>query len=521
MVRVARAVCAALLLTLPGSVGAADTPTLAGNWKVYIETGKDSDPWWLLKLENKDDKWTATVTPADKVPTAKVDNVGVDKDGLRFTLLTDKQTLTFQIKTPANAGDKLYGLAHAEPNFVPVHLERTTLTTLDSYELDKEYVQKNTGDTKVIRVAMRLMDQAADKKAKPEEVRAWADKAVKTAELYGAPYQRLVIMTIAQILTDQEGYAKVAVTYARQAERLLDPKEKKATINKVLETLAAALDKDGKADEAKEVRARLKKTDLEKPEPFAGRKGKSERVVLVEMFTGAECPPCVAADKAFDALGKTFKPSEVILLQYHLHIPGPDPLTNPDTISRSRFYKDAVDGTPTLLMNGKLGPDAGGPAERGPEVFDACAEALETLLEQPAGAKIKLTAKQTDTKIDIDAEVTEATKSGEDVRLRLVLVEDEVSYTGGNKLPVHHHVVRAFAGSTTGTVVKGKTTKTSQTIDLDDVRKEANDHLDNYAKKNPFPNKERPLELKKLKVVAFVQDDDSGEIIQAAQVDVK
>ena len=131
----------------------------------------------------------------------------------------------------------------------------------------------------------------------------------------------------------------------------------------MLETLAAALDKDGKADEAKEVRARLKKTNLDKPEPFAGRKGKSDRVVLVEMFTGAECPPCVAADKAFDALGKTFKPSDVILLQYHLHIPGPDPLTNPDSISRSRFYKDAVDGTPSILMNGKPGPDGGGPAE--------------------------------------------------------------------------------------------------------------------------------------------------------------
>ena len=51
--------------------------------------------------------------------------------------------------------------------------------------------------------------------------------------------------------------------------------------------------------------------------------------VLVELFTGAECPPCVAADLAFDALGKTYKPTDVVLLEYHLHIPGPDALTNP------------------------------------------------------------------------------------------------------------------------------------------------------------------------------------------------
>jgi len=39
-----------------------------------------------------------------------------------------------------------------------------------------------------------------------------------------------------------------------------------------------------------------------KPEAFAGRKGKSDRGVLVEVFTGAECPPCAAVDLAFDGL---------------------------------------------------------------------------------------------------------------------------------------------------------------------------------------------------------------------------
>ena len=56
-----------------------------------------------------------------------------------------------------------------------------------------------------------------------------------------------------------------------------------------------------------------------------------KRVVVVELFTGAECPPCVSADVAFDALLETYKPNEVVLLEYHLHIPGPDPLTNADS----------------------------------------------------------------------------------------------------------------------------------------------------------------------------------------------
>ena len=50
------------------------------------------------------------------------------------------------------------------------------------FDLDKEYVQRTNGEAQVVRAALELLQQAAAKKAKPEEVRAWADKAVKTAE---------------------------------------------------------------------------------------------------------------------------------------------------------------------------------------------------------------------------------------------------------------------------------------------------------------------------------------------------
>ena len=235
---------------------------------------------------------------------------------------------------------------------------------------------------------MELLEAAGEKKAKPEEVRAWADKAAKTAEMYGPRWQRQTILAIAQLLSDQEGFANIAVTYARQAERLLDPKDKPRVQKQVLEVLAKALEKAGKADEAKEVVECAKKIDISlKPEPFAGRKGKSDRAVVVELFTGAECPPCVAADMAFDALGKAFKPSEVILLQYHLHIPGPDPLTSPDTISRSRFFGKDLRGTPTLFINGGKGPPGGGSADDAEDKFDEYVSAIEPLLETPAARK--------------------------------------------------------------------------------------------------------------------------------------
>ena len=44
--------------------------------------------------------------------------------------------------------------------------------------------------------------------------------------------------------------------------------------------------------------------------------------------------------------------TELIGLQYHLHIPGPDPLTNKDSMARQQYYGDEIGGTPTVFFNG-------------------------------------------------------------------------------------------------------------------------------------------------------------------------
>ena len=46
-------------------------------------------------------------------------------------------------------------------------------------------------------------------------------------------------------------------------------------------------------------------------------------------------------------------------------------------------------------------------------------------------------------------------------------------------------------------------------------------YLEDFAKETPFPSKHRPLELKKLLVVAFVQDDATRKVLQATQVEVQ
>src|SRR5439155_11939033 len=127
-------------------------------------------------------------------------------------------------------------------------------------------------------------------KAKPAEVRGWAEKAFKAGEPYGVRWQRDLAIRFARSLIGQEAFAPIALEQARRAERLLDAKSPPATQLQALELLAAALRKAGREDEAKEIQPRLAKLEAQdyleyaktmppfKPGKFAGRKGKSYRV---------------------------------------------------------------------------------------------------------------------------------------------------------------------------------------------------------------------------------------------------
>ena len=112
----------------------------------------------------------------------------------------------------------------------------------------------------------------------------------------------------------------------------------------------------------------------------------------MELFTGAQCPPCVAADVAFDALLTTYKPAEFIGLQYHLHIPGPDPLTNRDSVARENYYGSEVQGTPSTFFNGHSEAGGGGSMANSEAKYAAYRTIIDKALETKTVAKIALSA---------------------------------------------------------------------------------------------------------------------------------
>jgi hypothetical protein len=367
--------------------------------------------------------------------------------------------------------------------------------------------------------------------ANVEQISGTVATLMKSAEPYGPIWKDELKHRVLTSLKGKKAYAEFLLPMAEEAEKALTdstPLERRAIIASTIAESAEAL---GKADLA--AAARKKSDEIEskldaeyhekvppfKPEPFAGRKeGSGDRVVLLELFTGAQCPPCVAADVAFDALIDTFKAPELITLQYHLHIPGPDPLTNNDSAARAKYYAD-LRGTPSTYFNGEAKSGGGGGMANAESKYQQYRDVIKPMLAGKKQAEIELKAKRESDVISIQASA-KALEPKEDgkYRLRFAVIEDVVKYVGGNSLRFHHHVVRAMPGGAEGVALEGGKGDAEFTVNLAETRSEIAKYLAEFEKQRPFPNALPPVKLENLSVVAFVQDDSTKEVLHAVIV---
>lgn len=256
---------------------------------------------------------------------------------------------------------------------------------------------------------------------------------------------------------------------------------------------------------------------------FAGEKvparkpGDGNRVVLCEIFTGATCPPCVAADLAGGGLEAIYEPSEVIVVRYHQHIPGPDQLTVPDGLKRFDYYQ--AEGTPHIRFNGKE-VSAGGYTEHTPDTFASFKQVVEPTLTEQVGVNISVEATAANGKINLAAKANGLATIPPDCKLRLLLVEDSIKMLARNGIRSHEWIVRAMPGGVDGIAAKESGWEFSETIDLLELKTSLAQYLVDYEAKRRTEFKDKPLDLAKLHVVAFVQNDRNKEILQAIAVPV-
>jgi tetratricopeptide (TPR) repeat protein len=281
--------------------------------------------------------------------------------------------------------------------------------------------------------------------------------------------------------------------------------------------------------------AKLDEMYLAKPKPFqpghytrpAAPTGKT---VLAELFTGAECVPCVAADLAFDGLTERFDRQSVAVLVYHLHIPGPDPMTNDDTEARAKVYE--VKATPTAVIDGAALPASGGSAAMAERAFNEYKGKIEPrLAAKPLASLTGIKAKLSGETISVTGDVTLSPDfaAGSTAALHVVLVEDSIRYVGANGVRFHNFVVRKLMGTPAGTPLTkaGAKTPFSESVSLSSVTTSLDAYLDKYEKtrsqRTPFTFKDRvdTLDPKKVLVVVFAQDEKTKEILQSVVVTVE
>jgi thiol-disulfide isomerase/thioredoxin len=238
------------------------------------------------------------------------------------------------------------------------------------------------------------------------------------------------------------------------------------------------------------------------------------KTVLAEIFTGSECPPCVAADLGFDGLIESVPGQYLAILEYHRPIPRPDPIMNPATGARQKFY--GVNSTPSTFFDGeaKLG-GGGGRANAENKYNQYLAEITPRLSEAPA-TTLKAKAALSGDSVKVDVTIDKPAAGAE---VHVVLVQNEVPYKGSNGIVFHKLVVRD---------IRTVTPEAPQAVfDLTASEKAADAYLTEFEKTyTRIPNfkwAERHFKISRtgLKVVVFAQDPQTKKVHNAVTVDVK
>ena len=256
-----------------------------------------------------------------------------------------------------------------------------------------------------------------------------------------------------------------------------------------------------------------------KPEPYQPAvASKINRVVLLEMFTGSGCGPCVSADLAMDAVIERYPSNLIVPVAYHENIPQPDPMVVSGGEGRREYYK--IRGVPTFNIDGALGRLGGGARANTPGTYSSYIAKIDKELAVPATAVINLAAIGEGDLVSVTASVSKLASKSKDLRLHLLLVERELRFMGENGIRFHPMVVRAMAGDKgAGIPIKGNGT-TKYTFNLAAIREDVVSTLkaeiekrratqppgamprDFAADGHAFTN----IEPAALSVVAFVQD---------------
>ncbi len=220
----------------------------------------------------------------------------------------------------------------------------------------------------------------------------------------------------------------------------------------------------------------------------------SQRLVLIEHFTQASCPPCAPANEAAEPILQA-NTDKVVAIKHQVSFPGYDPMNehNPNEIlSRRNYYN--VRSVPSTTIDGD-GP--GSPYNL------ITQESIDAAAAIPAGFEINLTHKinKTFDGVDVQMEITATQASSGTYKAHIVVIEKEINYAtapGTNGEKDFYNVAKKFLPSVSGTNLPSDwEVGDKQTVNA------------SWTFENVF-------DLEQIAVVAFVQDNRGLGVSQAA-----
>lgn len=249
------------------------------------------------------------------------------------------------------------------------------------------------------------------------------------------------------------------------------------------------------------------------PEHFQPTSEWKGKTVLAELFTGSECPPCVAADLGFDGLIDAYDTKYLAVLEYHLPIPRPDPIMNHATKKRASYY--GVKSTPTTFFDGEDKHGGGGGRSRGKFKFNQYTGEIKSRINE--APEVRLTVGAALNGEDVKIEYT-VDKEIENADYNIVLVQKEEKYRGSNGIVFHKMVVREFISLDPASLKTGQLK-----INIPEVERAGATRLADYEKERSFQFKEKhyKIDSSNLRVVFFVQNKETKKVFNAAVSDVK
>ncbi len=246
----------------------------------------------------------------------------------------------------------------------------------------------------------------------------------------------------------------------------------------------------------------------------------NRRNVVCELFTGGGCQPCVAADLALTNLEQIYAPPAFIALRYHEHTAGLDPLVAPFNEARFEYYRtrqtppDSMWGTPTVVLNGRVTPPLGGMVDNTAARLAVLKSTVEDLFNLRTNLIIELkplTFENTKYEVKLKGIPNSVT----DLRIHGIIAEKLVSAPSRNGIQEHEMLVRGTVTPDEGLPISGTEFSTELSIDREALQAALTKYISGVEKKHEMKFPEHSAIQGGLKLVVLVQNQKTGEILQA------